>query len=315
MPDDVFIAINYEALYAKSKVYIGRALAKKGALDLDEYQLWASLALELLGKALLASKHPSLVVDPNHSPSMFVAAGINVTTDVKTITAKTLFDRLAHLVPRFDKTIEKFCRDIAERRNAELHSADLPFRAMRLEAWEARYWHACDTILQETGSSLERWLGAADAKAPRQLLAEAAAALEAAVKLRVEAAKERFQALKKSEQQRLAAEAELREPQHQTAIFKGSYDHTWMRTCPSCGCRAFMTGEQTAEDISEERYEGSAGAIWETVDREFVGEEFRCPTCELLLTGSDEIEATGLNYIHEDQQEREMEYEPEYGND
>jgi hypothetical protein len=76
-----------------------------------------------------------------------------------------------------------------------------------------------------------------------------------------------------------------------------------------------MTGEQTAEDISEERYEGSAGAIWETVDREFVGEEFRCPTCELLLTGSDEIEATGLNYIHEDQQEREMEYEPEYGND
>src|SRR3546814_3224412 len=73
---------------------------------------------------------------------MFVAAGINVTTDVKTITAKTLFERLAHLVPRFDKTIQKFCKDIAERRNAELHSADLPFRTMRLEAWEARYWHA-----------------------------------------------------------------------------------------------------------------------------------------------------------------------------
>jgi len=39
------------------------------------------------------------VVDPTHWQSMFVAAGINVTTDVKTITAKTLFERLAHLVP------------------------------------------------------------------------------------------------------------------------------------------------------------------------------------------------------------------------
>ena len=51
MPDDVFIAINGEALHAKSKVYVGRALARKAAGDLDEYQLWASLALELLGKA------------------------------------------------------------------------------------------------------------------------------------------------------------------------------------------------------------------------------------------------------------------------
>jgi hypothetical protein len=312
MPDDVFIAIKSDALHAKSKVYISRALTRKGARDLDEYQLWASLALELLGKAALAGKHPSLVVDPVHWQSLFVAAGINVTTDVKTITAKTLFERLAHLVPRFDKTIQKFCQDIAERRNAELHSADLPFRTMRLEAWEARYWHACDTILQQMNSSLEQWLGAADAKAPRQLLDEAAMALDAAVKLRVEAAKERFAALKKADRDRLAAEAELRQPPHQSALFKGSYDQIWTICCPACQCRAFMTGEQTGEDISEEHHEGD---IWEIVNREFVGEEFRCPTCELILIGSDEINAAGLNYIHEDQQEREMEYEPDYGND
>ena len=99
MPENVFIAINGEALHSKSKIYIGRALARKGGGDLDEYQLWASLALELLGKAALAREHPSLVVDPTHWQSMFVAAGIKVTTDVKTITAKTLFQRLVHLVP------------------------------------------------------------------------------------------------------------------------------------------------------------------------------------------------------------------------
>jgi hypothetical protein len=312
MPENVFIAIDGEALHAKSKVYIGRALSRKGDGDLDEYQLWASLALELLGKAALAREHPSLVVDPTHWQSMFVAAGIKITTDVKTITGKTLFQRLVHLVPRFDAKIQDFCGEIAERRNAELHSADLPFKTMRLDAWEARFWHACDTILNHMGSSLEQWLGAADAKAPRQVLDEAGKALDAAVKLRVEAAREQHEGLKKAARERLAAEAELRESAQQTGLFKGSYDEIWIDTCPACKCRAFMTGEQTGEDICKEhdRY-----AIWEIVDREFVGEEFRCPTCDLTLMGNDEIDAAGLNYIHEDQQEREMDYGPDYGND
>ena len=109
MAEATFIAINSEALLAKSKVYMSRAMASKGDEELDEYQLWASLALELLGKAALATKHPSLIVDPTHWPSMFVAAGIKITTDVKTITAKTLFERLTHLAPRFDKSVQDFC--------------------------------------------------------------------------------------------------------------------------------------------------------------------------------------------------------------
>lgn len=144
------------------------------------------------------------------------------------------------------------------------------------------------------------------------MLDEAARALDAAVELRVQAAKEQFEALKKAERERLAAEAELREPQHQAGLFKRRYDEIWTESCPACKCRAFISGEQTGEDISEERDED---AIWEVVDREFVGEEFRCPTCDLTLVGSDEIDAAGVNYIHEDQHEREMEYEPDYGND
>jgi len=312
MTEEVFIAIDGDALHAKSKVYMGRAMERKAGGDLDEYQLWASLALELLGKAALTRRHPSLVVDPLHWQSLFVAAGINITTDVKTITAKTLFERLTHLVPRFDKTVQKFCMDIAERRNAELHSADLPFRTMRLEAWEARYWHACDTILRHMLSSLEDWLGAADAAAPRQLLEEAAAALVAATELRVQAAKQGFMELKKGERERLHAEAELREPNQQGALFPNRYDEVWTVVCPACGCRAFATGEQTGEDITQEPDEY---AIWEIVEREFVAEEFRCPTCELWLAGSEELEAAGLDTTHEDRQEREMDYEPDYGND
>ena len=312
MADEVFIAINSDALYAKSKVYMGRAMARKGERNFDEYQLWASLALELLGKAALSRRHPCLIVDPLHWQSLFVAAGVNVTTDVKTISGKTLFERLTHLVPRFDKNVQKFCQEISERRNAELHSADLPFRPMRLEAWEARYWHAADTILRDIASSLEDWLGAADAAAPRQLLQEAAAALDASIKLRVQAAREWFLDLKKAERERLHAVAEERQLGDQAVLFPHRYDEIWAEACPACGCRAFVTGEQTGEIIS---HEPDADAIWEIVDREFDGEEFKCPTCELSLTGSDELEAAGLSDTYADTVQREMEYEPDYGND
>lgn len=312
MPNDIFTAIDGDSLYNKSKVYVGRALLRKGAGDLDEYQLWASLALELLGKAALSKRHPSLIVDPNDWQSIFVAAGILITTDVKTITAKTLFERLSHFIPKFDKTVLKFCVDLAMRRNAELHSADIPFRTMKLEAWETRFWHASDTILHQMGFSLEQWLGAADATAPRALLDEATKALEAAVKHRVEAAQHRFTSLKKAVRDQLQIDAESRDPQHQTVLFQSTYDKIWTQTCPACSCLAFMGGKQTAEDISEERDEGN---IWEVVDREFVGEEYFCIACDLKLVGSDEIDAAGISGVHEDQQERELEYEPDYGND
>ena len=312
MPDDVFVAISPDALYAKSKVYIGRAMARKAANDLDEYQLWASLALELLGKASLARHHPSLIVDPTHWQSLFVAAGVAVSTDVKTITAKTLFERLVHLVPRFDKAMQTFCQGIAERRNAELHSADVPFRTMRLEAWEARYWHACDAILRHMKTSLEDWMGAAEAAAPRQLLDEAAAALEAAVKLRVQTCGERFQALRKPERERLQQLAAEMDEATRTALFPNPAYEVWPVTCPACGCEGAATGEQTGEEISEEQDEH---AIWEIVDREFYVEEFRCPSCELSLSGSEELDAAGIERLYEDQQEREMDYEPDYGND
>ncbi|WP_443699794.1 hypothetical protein [Pseudomonas sp.] len=312
MADEIFIAINSAELHAKSKVYVGRALTRKADGNLDEYQLWASLALELLGKAALSRKHPSLIVDPNHAPSMFVAAGINVTTDVKTITAKTVFERLTHLVPRFDKEMQKFCLAISERRNAELHSADIPFRSMKLDAWERQYWYASESILQSMGLSLEDWLGAAGAQAPRHLLDEAEQAIKAAVELRIDAARARFMGLKKSERDRLSAEAATRYPIHQHDCFTAVYDYIWEQECPACMCNAFMAGTQESEDISEDSDEDY---IWETVERTFTGEEFICRSCELALVGSAEIEASGLPDTHEDKEERELEYEPDYGND
>src|ERR1700737_1197343 len=98
----VALALSAEALLGKSRVYIARALAAKSRHSMAEYQLWASLSIELLGKSALAKAHPCLVADPQSYISLFAAAGMSVGTDIKTITAKTLFERLTHISKRFD---------------------------------------------------------------------------------------------------------------------------------------------------------------------------------------------------------------------
>ena len=75
-----------------------------------------------------------------------------------------------------------------------------------------------------------------------------------------------------------------------------------------------MAGMHTGEEISVDKIYGDS-TIWETVDRVFEGEEFQCPACGLALIGSAEIEAANFDNSYVDQIERELEYEPEYGND
>src|SRR6202045_5188001 len=94
-------AVSNEALLAKSKAYVQRALRCKKTGDLDEYQLWASLALELLGKTCLARIHPSLIVNPQDQISLFAASGVNLGTDIKTIATQTLYDRPRHITKGF----------------------------------------------------------------------------------------------------------------------------------------------------------------------------------------------------------------------
>lgn len=183
---------------------------------------------------------------------------------------------------------------------------------MRLDAWEARYWHAADIVLRFLDLSLEEWLGAADAAAPQQILDEAAAALDASVKEQVKAAAAKAKAVKKAEREQLMRESGALDPENAGPLFDQAHDHIWQEQCPACENPAFMAGEQSGETISHETEEY---AMWEIVDREFVGEAFVCLVCGLSLSSSDELIAAGLDYIHEDTVEREMEYEPDYGND
>jgi hypothetical protein len=309
---ELAIAISSETLFAKSKHYIGRAIRSKEADDLDEYQLWASLALELLGKAALGSVHPSLIVDPTHFQSLFAAAKINISADIKTIGARTLFERLRHVVPKFEEPVKLFCTGISQRRNAELHSGEVPFKTMKLDAWEARFWHAAQLILNYMKSSLDDWLGAQTAKAPTSLLEHVKRARADAVVVRVEHAKDEFQQRKKSERDQALAAAEAKAPFHYPKMFHFLPDEVWGQDCPVCTGAAYLAGNVTEEEITDE-VDPETGT--ETVCKYLAAEEFFCPVCGLNLEGSDEIEAAGLTAEHQIYEEREFEYEPDYGND
>lgn len=308
---EVAVAISEEALLGKSRVYIAKALRRKSEQDLEEYQLWASLALELLGKAGLAHRHPCLIVDPTHSPSLFVAAGVSATTDVKTITGRTLFERLRQIIPPFDEDVRQYCVAISERRNAELHSGSVPFKAMKVETWEARYWYACNIILSSMGRDLDDWIGEGEAKEKQQLLAIAAERLKASVMVKIEAARVQFQGLPQKTREQLIAEADARNAAHYVELFKWANDKTWEARCVVCQAKGFLAGDSIHEEVIDETYDEGP---WETVEITYSADEFACPVCGLHLTGQAEVVAGEYELEHTETDERQIEYEPEYGN-
>jgi hypothetical protein len=258
-------AVSSDAIFAKSKAYVQRALRCKKADDLDEYQLWASLALELLGKTCLARIHPSLIVNPQDMISLFAASGLALGTDIKTITTHTLYERLRHITKGFDESMKKFCDDISLRRNAELHSGEVPFKEMKLNAWEGRYWHAAQLILDRMGSSLEEWLGADRAKAPKELLAHARQVLIDAALVRIERAKEQFLSRKKKERDAALESSWTKQSYYYPGLFRLVADADWEAKCPACGGKAYMAGilfQEVVSDESVDEYGEEEAVTW-----------------------------------------------------
>lgn len=308
-------ALSPDALYAKSQLYIRRGFRAKGDGEFEEYQLWASLALELLGKAVLANVHPSLVADPQHYESLFAACGRDISPNVKTITAKTLFIRLGHIDKAFDARHQKFCEQVSLRRNAELHSGESPFSGMKPELWEREYWGAVVVLLEMQDENLEAWLGADDAKAPAEIVETANEARQWAVADRIKRTSEDFAAKYKDPKQRakIIAQADSFRWSEQRGKIHLSPDGDQRHKCPSCGANALLLGTVFHEEILDEVPDEES--YMEVVEKHFSVEEFFCPACGLHLFGTDEIAAAELPDAFTETEEREREFEKDYNNE
>jgi hypothetical protein len=312
-------AISDEALYGKAALYAQRALEAKEADENDAYQLWATLSLELLGKSALARVHPSLVVDPKNANSMLEACGISTATVVRTIDANEVFVRLKHVVPGFNSLAFAACKELADRRNAELHSGHASYIGIDLEAWEGKLWHAMRLILQSSGKDLEDFIGHAAAQKKEELIAHVAHLRHESALQKIAHAREQFEKEEDGKKrpvkmlEELRAQSQSRSWWHVFRKMRGTHDQHWSRECPACQCNAVLGGEKDFEELTEDQEEITPG--WEEVETTYSPAEFLCEQCGLQLIGTDELSAADLSDEIVEVQEREISYEPDYGND
>ena len=248
-------ALEQQALYNKSRVYIRRGFRAKQEGEIEEYQLWASLALELLGKSALAKVHPALIADPTHYQSLFAACGHQISPDIKTITAKTLFERLGHLDKAFDTRYQKFCEQMSLRRNSELHSGESPFTGMSPDIWEREFWGTVETILVMQQESLETWLGTEDSKLPSRIIQQAAEALKWAVKDRISRCKDKFIKDLPNPQKRIELiknSSNYNSKDYSKKLNYWNIDEFENAVCPSCESQGFLGGILWSEDVSDQ---------------------------------------------------------------
>ena len=257
-------ALSHDALFTKSRRYAQRALQAKKENQEDVYQLWASLALELLGKTSLAKIHPSLIVETTNSNSLLEANGISTGTVVRTIDSSMVFTRLKHTVHRFGTSIFEACKKLAERRNAELHSGHAAFAAMPLESWEGDFWHAAELILASMHLDLDNWL-AAEAKIPKELLENIRHIKREAAKQSVELAKARFdnpdgnKGRNKQEKDQLRNRSKNFKQGDYCDKFKYTLNNRWTHACPACECTGFLGGDMIAENRADNQDEAEPG--------------------------------------------------------
>lgn len=315
------VALLAESLIQKSKAYAKRALAGKQSKNDDDYQLYAALALELLAKSSLAKLHPSLVVKTDNLNSLLEANGIPTGTAVRTIDASDAYARLRHTVPSYTTPDMEACRKLADRRNAELHSGEAAFAAFPPNLWEGEFWHAAELILKSMRLTLEDWLGA-DARAPKELLAALRKAKAAAVQQRIGRAKIAFDEFKSDGKKKRSAKqikqiledsTKLNPHEHRDLfVYRGI--HLWLDICPACRAHGIVGGEKAHEESAEDQSNSEPG--YEIVEVSYYPLEFHCPTCGLALEGNEEVIMAGIaDDAHYELEEREIQYEPDYGND
>lgn len=310
------IAYDAEALLGKSRIFLERGLEARHGNDFGLFHTWAALSLELLGKAALAKVHPVLVADPNKFTNLLVACGRSSTDDVKSIGAKTVYERLGLLSNRFDKRAMTFCQLMANRRNEELHSGLSSTTGLKPEAWVPEFWRVAQIILEIRNESLEDWVGFEEATSALKLIQNSSKVLEEAVLARIRRCKaayeESYPEDSLARRQVLAESARTYWPaamHTQVQAFDG-YDK---QKCPACGAAGWIFGSEAGKHRGEQEWDEEAGWLqWEHTA--FNTEEFGCGFCGLRLAGRQELDIAALPEEFTKSELAEADYEEEYGN-
>jgi len=263
-----------DALLGKAKAYIQRAFEDESR-DSDRFPFWATIGLEFLGRAVLASVHPSLLADPQTPEAVLFACGIGDSSNAKSVHAKTVFARCGLIVSDFTKSDFAFCMSLMERRNEELHTAAAAFEAFPTEKWLADYYRVLDKVFKPLRVDLAGVVADGEPNAADQMVAAASKALLAQVKQKIANHRTAYGTLLPD------AIAERRSAFKAGRLsFRGP---TKIAKCPACGEDCLISGEivrsTDAKLAGDELY-------WENI---VLPNMLKCDVCGLDLKGHDAL--------------------------
>jgi len=266
-----------EAFFQKARYYIEIMETYPPAEWL--FGFWSSLALELLVRAALAKVSPVLLADQSKWQNLHYALGKELPSarfNPTSIGTKDVHARLAELLPSFNKEIQGFCAKHADRRNAELHTGELAFSTYGTSEWLARFYQACEILLQ----SIDKDLG--------DLFSDPGSATSMIESLKDEAA----MAVKADINAHERVWSGKAEEDRQEAIAKAS---VWailqvghQVSCPACKSHALINGSPSGPVARKVTDDG-------VVERQgVIPASFQCIACGLKISGHSKLAACGL---------------------
>ena len=266
---------DYEPILAKAKLYAARAAEQPRESAL--FPFWSILALELIGRAVLARVHPVLLADPQDGQNILFAFGLGAASSPRSIPAKTVFLRCVDVVPDFTKRDFESAMSLMDLRNTEVHTGLAVFEGLSTHTWQAEYYRLLQVLGSHIGLTLTDILGADDGAAAEQMIAAARDDLIADVAQRLRDARAERDALPPESFEDRNADAQRR---IEAAYFTGK-----AIPCPICGATAVLRGEYVGSSAPEAHEDG----IWTA--RTILPTRFNCMVCRLVLSSHDEIYA------------------------
>lgn len=300
---------DHESLYLKAKLFLNLAM-DQDERSFDEQALWASMALELMGKAALSRVSPLLIADPVEGGSnLLVAAGlVDGEPQFVSIGAKTVYTRCGRVFRPFS---EQEALKISRARNGYVHGGIPTFTAIPPDAWWPRYWSLAVVLINALELDVEDVVGAQRAAVVERHLARN----KQNIKHRTEVLIER---------------ARLRLAQHEAGSLPARVAGLWTpgiarsanmtyserAECPACAELGEIEGDVV--ENTDVQWDGDEGESYDvTVTLTVLAEYFNCSSCGLTLDGADFIAEAGLPIeIETIGDESDLpDYEPDYGND
>lgn len=307
-----------EQLWQKTRLYAARAASEEQEGPL--FALWSVMAMELLGRTVVANVHPALLADPQNPDNLMYAFGLGQVRKPRSVPARTVFHRCAVIVDDFTDEELKSALALIELRNEELHSGGVPFEGLKTAAWLAGYYKVCEVMLRSLGWGMADMFGEEQAAAAEQIIAGAEEQLESEVRTYIALEARTFKRRNAEEQARLRTAATSRcEALAEEAISPHQMGN--VAACPACGTDAWMTGDfvRLGEPVADE------DAIVQEIIK--IPTRLKCFACDLEIVGYGRLHAIGMGGLFAKQFREDPAsyfdiefdpseyYEPDYGNE